>query len=401
MTGALVLDIILLGVLLLQAIAGWRRGLLASVLGVIGLIAGGWVALWGLPQLMAPVDTFRNSAIARSVVMLVGVLFLASLGYGLLSDVGRRMMASRRRGVVGRGDSFLGAVVSAVMAGVLVSLASLALYPVAPASWQEAMDESTVVSTLSNYTPPAVVDFAVRATGELYDAGFPRVFGDPGAEPDLPAETPDGSVTDSAGVRAAAASIVKVNSAMIRCNAAGTGSGWVIAPQRIVTNAHVVAGADAVSVQVGGTGARMSAEVVAFDPELDLAVLAVPRLRAEPLTLSDPLDAGDSAVVAGFPRGGPYRTEPARVRGTLTAAGQDIYDQSLVRREIYSVFASVVPGNSGGPLLTTEGHVAGTVFARSANSVDTGFVITNAGAASVLDNAASLSAAVGTGPCAA
>lgn len=399
-TGALILDLVLLGILLMQAIAGWQRGFLASVLGVVGLIAGGWVAIWGLPQLMAPTETFRNNAIVRSIVMLVGVFLLATIGYGLLSDLGRRVMAGQRRGLIGRGDSLLGSLLSAAVAAVLLGVASLALYPVAPASWRGVMDESKVISALSDNTPPAVVDLAARATGELYDAGFPRVFGDPGAEPDLPAQAPDGAVTDSAGVRAAAAGIVKVNSSMLSCNAAGTGSGWVVAPQRVVTNAHVVAGASDVTVQVGGTGARLRADVVAFDPELDLAILAVPRLQARPLERSGALSRGDSAVVAGFPRGGPYRTEPARVRGTLAATGTDIYDRQPVQREIYSVYARVIPGNSGGPLLTTGGEVAGTVFARSANSNDTGFVITDRGSRQLLDRAAGLSTAVGTGSCA-
>lgn len=397
--GAVLLDIILLAVLVMQAITGWYRGFLASVLGVIGLIAGGWVAIWGLPQMMIG-ESFRGNAITRSIVMLFGVLMLAGLGYGLLSDAGRRIMESRRRGLLGRGDSLAGALLSAAMAAVLMGLASLALYPLAPSSWRGLMDESKILAAVADNTPPAVVDLAGRATSELYDAGFPRVFGDPGAEPDLPADVPDAGITDSPGVQAAAGSIVKVNSAMIRCNAAGTGSGWVVAPQRIVTNAHVVAGSNAVTVQVGGSGARLQADVVAFDPDLDLAILDVPRLQAQPLERAPALGRGDSSVVAGFPRGGPYRTEPARIRGMLQATGTDIYDSRPVQREIYSIYARVIPGNSGGPLLTTEGQVAGTVFARSANSTETGFVITDSGSRQLLDQAAELTQPVDTGQCA-
>lgn len=397
---ALALDIILIVGLLLQATVGWHRGFLASVLGVVGLIAGGALALWGIPQVMAPSATVRENPLARSVVLLFGVTLVAIIGYSVLSDVGHRIMA-RRGTAVGRWNSALGAVVSAAMAAVLLGLASIALYPMAPSSWRAMMDESRVVSTLSDRMPPAVVEGAARATESLYEAGFPRVFGDPGSEPDLPTERPDGTAAETPQVQAAAASIVKVNASMPSCYAAGTGSGWVVAPQRIVTNAHVVAGADAVSVQVGGTGQRFRATVVAFDPATDLAILAVPRLQAPPLALSDRLAPGDSAVVAGFPRGGPYRTEPARIRGTVDAAGTDIYDRRPVQREIYSIFGSVYPGNSGGPLLTPDGRVAGTVFARSAASPDTGFVITNADAEALLARAPGLSEAVNTQGCAA
>lgn len=399
-TGAVVLDVILLGVLLLQALVGWRRGFVASVLGVIGLIGGGWLAMWGLPQIMAP-TTAGGDALIRSVVMLFGVLLVATLGYAILSDAGRRMMAQHREAALGRFDSLLGGLLSAGMAGVLIAVASLALYPVAPASWRAVMDDSRVVSALSDHTPDAVVDWTAQATEELYDAGFPRVFGDPSAEPDLPAEAPDGGVADSPGVSAAADSVVKINARLTQCSAAGTGSGWVVAPERIVTNAHVVAGSDHVTVQVGGTGRRLDATVVGFDPGRDLAVLAVPRLRAAPLERADALSPGDSAVVAGFPRGGPYRTEPARIRGTLAATGSDIYDRRPVQREIYSVYAHVSPGNSGGPLLTPEGRVAGTVFARSGLSGDTGFVITDRESGGLLDRAPALTQAVDTETCAA
>lgn len=399
MTLALTLDFVLVAGLLLQAVVGWRRGFLASVLGVVGLIAGGWLALFGLPLVMAPSAAVRDNPLVRSIVLVIGVGLVAVIGYSVLSDVGHRIMA-KRGAVASRWNSALGAVVSAGMATVLLGLASIALYPMAPSSWRAMMDESRVVSTLSDRMPPVVVEGAARATESLYQAGFPRVFGDPGAEPDLPAERPDGSTTGTDQVRAAAGSVVKVNSSMPSCNAAGTGSGWVVAPQRIVTNAHVVAGADAVSVQVGGTGQRLRATVVAFDPARDLAILAVPRLQAPALHRSGPLSPGDSAVVAGFPRGGPYRTEPARIRGTVDAAGTDIYDQRPVQREIYSIYSAVYPGNSGGPLLTPDGRVAGTVFARSSVSPDTGFVLTDANGNDLLDRAPRLTQAVSTQSCA-
>lgn len=400
-TGALILDIVLLVVLLLQAIAGWHRGFLASALGVAGLVAGAWLALWGLPQLMAPSEAIRGNPLLRSVVMLFGVLLIASIGYAVLSDTGRRIMAGRRDGVLGVGDRLIGSVMSTVMAAIIIGLASLALYPMAPATWRVVMDDSKGVAILSDRMPDQVIGWAARTTQELYAAGFPRVFGDPGQEPSLPAESPDGSVTAAPGVRRAADSVIKVHSTMISCNAAGTGSGWVVAPRRVVTNAHVVAGASNVRVQVGGTGARLPATVVAFDPSTDLAVLSVPDLRAPALERGGPLSPGDSAVVAGFPLGGPYRTEPARIRGLVDATGTDIYDRSPAQREIYSIYSNVNHGNSGGPLLTPEGRVAGTVFAKSANSPDTGFVITDAGADSLLDRAPGLTAPVSTQSCAA
>jgi S1-C subfamily serine protease len=153
------------------------------------------------------------------------------------------------------------------------------------------------------------------------------------------------------------------------------------------------------AVQVGGVGREYSAQIVVFDPERDLAVLAVDGLTAAPLRLGGTLAIGDESVVAGFPLDGPYRLDPARVRRTLTATGSDIYGQPGVTREIYSLFARVEPGNSGGPLLTPTGEVVGVVFAKSLDDPSTGYALTLTEARPVLDAAADASQPVDTGGC--
>ena len=130
-------------------------------------------------------------------------------------------------------------------------------------------------------------------------------------------------------------------------------------------------------MQVGGEGARLRARVVAYDPNLDLAVLAVPSLEAPALPMASSVDTGDSTVIAGFPLDGPYTVRAARVRGTLMARGENIYGDGDVVRKILSLRGTVQPGNSGGPLLTTDGKVAGTIFARSTSQPQTGYALTN------------------------
>ena len=146
---------------------------------------------------------------------------------------------------------------------------------------------------------------------------------------------------------------------------------------RVVTNAHVVAGSNQVTVQVGGTGARLRARVVSYDPDMDLAVLAVPDLRSPALTMASTVKDGDPTVVAGFPLDGPYTLEAATVRGSIMARGENIYGTDTVVREILSLRGTVRPGNSGGPLLTTDGKVAGTIFARSTAQPQTGYALSN------------------------
>jgi S1-C subfamily serine protease len=139
--------------------------------------------------------------------------------------------------------------------------------------------------------------------------------------------------------------------------------------------------------------------VVLFDAQRDLAVLAVPGLTAAPLHLGGTLERGDQGVVAGFPLDGPLTLEPARVRSTLDAVGADIYGAPGVQREVYSLYAKVEPGNSGGPLLDPAGQVVGVVFAKSLDDDTTGYALTLAEARPVLTAAASANDAVPTGAC--
>ncbi|MEV7740165.1 trypsin-like peptidase domain-containing protein, partial [Streptomyces sp. NPDC088921] len=134
---------------------------------------------------------------------------------------------------------------------------------------------------------------------------------------------------------------------------------------------------DEPTVQIGGVGRRYDATVVLYDWKRDIAVLDVPDLKANALKF-DTRDAsgGDGAIVAGFPENGSYDVRAARVRGRITANGPDIYHRGTVGRDVYSLYATVRQGNSGGPLLTPDGKVYGVVFAKSLDDADTGYALT-------------------------
>jgi S1-C subfamily serine protease len=148
---------------------------------------------------------------------------------------------------------------------------------------------------------------------------------------------------------------------------------------------------------VGGVGRTYEARVVLFDPRKDVAVLYVPELRAPVLEFDDDADRGDSAVVAGYPQDGDLNLQAATVAGRLQARGQNIYNDAAVTREIYSIRSTVRPGNSGGPLLTTDGRVYGVVFARSTSDAETGYVLTADEVAGDAERAADATAPVDTG----
>jgi S1-C subfamily serine protease len=207
--------------------------------------------------------------------------------------------------------------------------------------------------------------------------GFPQVFSPFANEPINQVRAPDPALADSPVAVRAQRSIVKVTGTAQSCGKVLEGTGFVFAERRVMTNAHVVGGVDEPYVQIGGEGKRHAAKVVLYDWERDIAVLDVPDLRAPALRFSTK-DAvsGDGAIVAGFPENGSYTINAARVRGRITANGPDIYHRDTVRRNVYSLYATVRQGNSGGPLLTPEGRVYGVVFAKSLDNPQTGYALT-------------------------
>jgi S1-C subfamily serine protease len=177
-------------------------------------------------------------------------------------------------------------------------------------------------------------------------------------------------------VRGSRAAVLKVRGIAGSCSKQVEGSGFVYAPQRLMTNAHVVAGVRQPKVEVDGQA--LPARVVLFDPARDVAVLYVPDLRRAPLGFAGQARASDSAVVAGYPQDGPFTAVAARVRNRQTARSPDIYSEGMVSREIYALRSVVRPGNSGGPLLSPDGRVYGVVFAAATDDPETGYALTAA-----------------------
>ena len=234
-----------------------------------------------------------------------------------------------------------------------------------------------------------------RATSALSEAGFPQVFNPFENESTAQVAEPSGDSVTARATAAARYSTVKIEGAT--GNQGREGSGFVYAAHHVMTNAHVVAGIGDPSVRIGGVGRSYQARVVLFDPERDVAVLYVPGLNAPVLRFGGSAARGRSAVVAGYPQDGGLDLQAATVAGRIQATGQNIYNDGTVTREIYSIRSTVRPGNSGGPLLTTDGRVYGVVFARSTSDRETGYVLTSAEVSADARRAADATAPVDTG----
>jgi S1-C subfamily serine protease len=395
-----VIDVLLLLILVGYTVSGYRQGLVVSAMSLVGFLGGGALAVWLLPKVLGGwLGSTSTTDVRSSLVLVGGVLVAAAAGQGVLGAVGARLRGHVHLDAARFVDSALGAVASLVAISLLMWFVTGAIRGVAgPVS--RAIGRSHVVAALDDVVPARTADLFSGFRSLLDRNGFPQVFENLGPERILPIDPPAQGVTATKGVAAAARSIVKITGIAQSCSRSQEGSGWVVAPGRVVTNAHVVAGESTEQVRVGGTGPSYTARVVVFDPKRDLAILSVPGLVAPTLEQGSDVGRGVSAVVAGFPENGPYRLDPARVREVLTATGNDIYDKPGIARQVYSLYAKVRPGNSGGPLLNTAGHVIGIVFATSLDDPNTGYALTLHEAQPVLAQA-SASTPVSTGHCAA
>ncbi len=397
--GLTVLDYLLILLFVSYGVTGYRQGLVVSVLSLAGFLTGGAIAMWLLPLAIQNWSALEAVPLLRAVVLIAGVFILASTGQALAVALGSRLRSQLRIKPAQAFDAALGAIAVVLSAGVLVWFIAGALRGGAPAPIAKAIGESRVLRAIDTVVPPETSRLFAGFREVLDREGFPRVFDGLEAERIAPVAPPDPAVADTAGVRAAGASIIKITGVAADCNRGQEGSGWVVARERVVTNAHVVAGMDRATVRVRGTGRSYTGRVVIFDAKRDLAVLAVPGLPAQPLPQGPDLSRGDGGVVAGFPLDGPYRLDAARVREVVNARGSDIYGHPGTTREVYSLFAQVRPGNSGGPLLSTDGRVVGVIFAKSLDDDSTGYALTMDEAQPVLDAASSASSPVDTGAC--
>ena len=386
------LDILLLLVVLAYAASGYRRGLVAGCVSLAGFVGGAVVGVWALPWVMDLVEPGTTRATLTAVFT---VLLPAVVGHELAGRLALRLRRELDRGPLRVADGVGGAVANAVAVLIVAWVAASVLGASSSPLVTSAIRDSRLLGAVQRTMPDTTPAWFSGATSALTRAGFPLVFNPVANGSRAAGATPTGYSDTAAATEPAERSTVKVEGVV------GTqgreGSGFVYAREHVMTNAHVVAGIDEPTVQIGGVGRTYEARVVLFDPQKDVAVLYVPGLKAPVLRFDDDAERGDSAVVAGYPQDGDLNLQAATVANRVRATGQNIYNDGTATREIYSIRSTVRPGNSGGPLLTTDGRVFGVVFARSTSDAETGYVLTVDEVASDARSAAGATTPVDTG----
>lgn len=389
------LDVAVLAVAFIAAISGWRSGALGSLLSFVGVLLGAIAGVLLAPHLVSHIAAPR----AKLFAALFLILALVVIGEVAGVVLGRAVRGAIRSRSIRTVDSFIGVAVQLV---VVLTAAWLLATPLTQSKDQPelaaAVRGSRVLAQVNDVAPPWLKTVPKRLSALLNTSGLPAVLEPFSRTPVVPVASPDPELAGNPVVQATAPSVVKVRSLAPSCQKVLEGSGFVIAPDRVMTNAHVVAGSN--SVQIYASGNPLDATVVSYDPAVDVAILAVPNLPPPPLTFAQgDAKTGASVVVLGYPGGGNFTATPARIRELIKLSGPDIYrDPAPVTRDVYTIRASVEQGNSGGPLIDLDGHVLGVVFGAAVDDPDTGFVLTADEVASQLSRIGDTQL-VGTGSC--
>jgi S1-C subfamily serine protease len=369
-TGSQWLDIAIIGVALIAAISGWRSGALGSLMSFIGVVLGAIAGVMLAPHVVGLVDSPRGKLFTALLLILALVVVGEVAGVVL----GRAVRGSIRSGPVRVIDSLIGVGLQLLVVLVAAWLLGSPLTTSNQTSLAAAARDSKVITEVDKYAPNWLRAVPNRVSALLNTSGLPEVL-EP-LRPPVPAvDEPDASLADSLVVAKSRPSVVKIRGVASSCQKVLEGTGFVIAPNRVMSNAHVVAGSDSVTVEADGK--TYDATVVSYDPDADISILDVPTLPQQPLVFADqPAKTGTDAVVLGFPGGGDFVATPARVREIIELSGPDIYKSKTVNREVYTIRGIVRQGNSGGPMINRAGQVIGVVFGAGVDDNDTGFVMT-------------------------
>ncbi|WP_028478134.1 MarP family serine protease [Nocardia sp. CNY236] len=394
MTSSAWLDIAVILLALLAASSGWRQGAVASALAFLGVVLGAVAGILIAPHLLVHIDEGR-ARVLTGVLLIVALVIVGEVAGMVLGRAARSGMRHPfTRGV----DSVVGAGLPAVAVLVTAWLLALPLATSSQPAIATAINGSRVLAEVNDVAPNWIRRLPNEFSKLLNTSGLPDVIGPFGRAPIAAVEPPDPGVLASPVAASLQQSVLRIRGAAPSCQRALEGSGFVVAPERVMTNAHVVAGTTSIGVDTAA--GPLEATVVLFDPATDIAVLAVPGLTAPAIPwTSAPARAGESAIVLGYPGGGRYTASAARIRETLDLTGPNIYRDGTVEREVYTVRGLVQAGNSGGPLVDTQGQALGVVFGAAVTDDDTGYVLTLDEVRSHLNAASSSEVPVGTGAC--
>ena len=387
------LDWFLVVLVLAYAVSGYWQGFIAGAFATGGLLLGGLIGIFLAPRLLGDAEP----ALWVSLTALFVVLICASFGQAVMQYIGARIRSRIKWQPVRALDAVGGAALS--MAAVLVVAWALGVaVSGAKLPWaSKEVRESHVLQRVNAVMPEDAVTALNSFNDVVGSSFFPRYLEPFAPERIVNVGPPPGRIARDPDVQRAEDSVYKIRGEN-SCGRGVEGSGFLYGPDRVMTNAHVVAGVDDPVVLVDDR--EVPATVVYYNPDVDVAVLAVDEVSAPFLRFDRTAEPRQPGAVLGYPEDGPYNVQAARIRGEQRLRSPDIYGQGTVVREVYSLRSLIRPGNSGGPLVSSAGRVLGVIFAASVTDSDTGYALTADQVAEAAAQGLSRDDDVDTGQCA-
>jgi S1-C subfamily serine protease len=363
------LDWVLVVVVVLYAVSGYWQGFITGAFATLGLLLGGLVGVWLAPTALG--DATPSILVSLAAVFIV--IVCASLGQALFQVVGSRLRDKITWQPVRALDAIGGAALSGVAALLVAWALGVALSGSGLKGITPMVRDSKILAEVNSVLPDSAGSKLSAFNDVVGTTFFPRYLEPFAPERIVPVPPGPKRMLTDPDVQRAEDQVVRIRSTN-QCHQGVEGSGFVYAPDRVMTNAHVVAGVTTPVVDVNNTS--VPGRVVYYNPDADVAVIAVPTGTVRPLRFAE-ARGGDAVAILGFPQNGPYDVQTGRVRADQRLRSPDIYGHGTVIRDVLSLRGLIRPGNSGGPVVDSAGRVVGVVFAASVTSSDTGYALSS------------------------
>jgi len=393
-----VIDIFLAAAILMFGWIGFRRGTLRIVLSLLGLAVGGSLGIIATPSLQS---LFSGASYAfKPAIGLTSIVLSASLGmflFGILGGFLRVILLPFP--FMKTFDSLIGLFLAVVAVASIISTLSSAAQVIPNNTINKLFAESKINLEIEKYLPDRFINTAQRIQNVVTNSPLPEVFRSL-VESRIITSQLEEDVGIPESVKKSIASTVRIDGIAKSCSAAMVGTGFIVANERVITNAHVVAGVQEPVITLSNTQTQLGGKVILIDRKKDLAIIFVPGLAGNNLTFIGPVTPNEVGFVVGYPNGGSLRTSAVSVSAEFESLGLDIDGNNDARRDLIAFGGDVKPGNSGGPLLNEQGQVLGIVFAADEKNKNTGYALAPNEMAKLISESTYVTEPIDTGNCA-
>jgi S1-C subfamily serine protease len=392
------LDIFIAAAFLVFGWIGFRRGILRTVLSIIGLVVGGAAGAIATPSIQSLISSSTFGF--KPTIGLTTIILGASLGmflFGVLGSFLRVVLLPFP--FMKTIDSLIGFVLAIVAVASISSTLSSAAQVIPNKTVNNLFENSQLISQIDQYLPDRFKNAAQKIQNVITNSPLPGVFRSMVESRIIPSQLEE-EIEIPDLVANSIASTVRIDGIAESCSAAMVGTGFIIANERVITNAHVVAGVQDPVITLSNSQTQLGGKVIAIDRKKDIAIIFVPGLTGEKLTFIGPVTPNEVGFVVGYPNGGSLRTNAVSVSAEFESLGTDIDGNGEARRAVIVFGGDVKPGNSGGPLLNDQGQVLGVVFAADEQNKNTGYALAPGEVAKLISETTSKIDSVTTGNCA-